>query len=277
MSTPRTPQELDAQLRDTVAARGRELVPDSAVPPPLDLTRPVTGSPLSIPGTTPRRPAWWLTTGLAAAAAALLVVGTTALHASQTGAQRPAGPTPATSPTVTSTTTQAPTRTPDRSPTWTADPQPFTAPVRPTTAPAVAPPPATSVPTTTPVTPTTSAPAVAVGVYADCNQPPSGNPWVQRPTGISLACADAGEVLEDIAWTSWGPSGAVGRATVVLKTCTPDCATGGSTRSATTVSLSQVRPDGSGRPTFTVVRLSPDPIPTHLPEHPGSYVLQTHP
>lgn len=275
------PDDLDRLLRDTVAARGRELVPDSATPPPLDLAGAGGSSgPTPSRTTTRTRPAWWLTTGLAAAAAALLVVGTTALHAAQTGAERPAGPLPATRSSTSAT--PVPTGSPGPTTTWTADPRPYTDPVGPST-PSAGTPPATTAPrtsTTAPVapsTPSTTAPAVPVGVYADCNQAPSGDPWVQRPASLSLACADAGEILQDITWTSWGPTGAVGQATVVMKSCVPDCASGGTTRSATTVTLGQVGTDGTGRAVFSVARLSPDPIPTHLPEHPGYYVLPTRP
>ncbi|NUR84434.1 MAG: hypothetical protein HOY71_10150 [Nonomuraea sp.] len=66
-----------------------------------------------------------------------------------------------------------------------------------------------------------AASAAARPTLADC----AGKPQV-RPKQIILACADAGDVLHKLKWTSW--SGRTARATGVesVNTCEPNCAAG---------------------------------------------------
>jgi hypothetical protein len=58
-------------------------------------------------------------------------------------------------------------------------------------------------------------------VVADCVGSAS-----TRPSVITLACADAGIGVQDMAWTTWTSSGATGHGRLWLNLCQPDCAAG---------------------------------------------------
>ena len=47
-----------------------------------------------------------------------------------------------------------------------------------------------------------------------------------RPSNFILTCADAGDVLADLHWVSWGPSAAFATGTEQINDCTPNCAAG---------------------------------------------------
>ena len=47
-----------------------------------------------------------------------------------------------------------------------------------------------------------------------------------RPGTMILTCADAGDVLTSLHWTSWGDSEAFGTAIEKINNCTPNCAEG---------------------------------------------------
>jgi hypothetical protein len=47
-----------------------------------------------------------------------------------------------------------------------------------------------------------------------------------RPSEFILTCADAGDVLADLHWVSWGPTAAFATGTEQINDCTPDCAAG---------------------------------------------------
>ena len=65
----------------------------------------------------------------------------------------------------------------------------------------------------------------ATTVIFDC----SGKAHV-RPMALTLYCADAGQFLTGVTWSDWGTATAHGVGTLVVNTCTPDCAAGNSTR-----------------------------------------------
>jgi hypothetical protein len=44
-----------------------------------------------------------------------------------------------------------------------------------------------------------------------------------KPSSISFS-ADAGNIVGDIAWTSWTPTGATGHGTSDIDSCVPNCA-----------------------------------------------------
>lgn len=48
--------------------------------------------------------------------------------------------------------------------------------------------------------------------------------YVQSPKELQLYCADGGQQISKIQWTSWDENGALGRATSTKNTCDPDCA-----------------------------------------------------
>jgi hypothetical protein len=92
---------------------------------------------------------------------------------------------------------------------------------------------------------TSAHPSALPGVLANCNESPPHVPQV-KPSGIDLACADNGNGVENIVWTSWTASSARGSGRVWQKRCVPDCASGGIDTFPASISLSGVRitPDG---------------------------------
>ncbi len=49
---------------------------------------------------------------------------------------------------------------------------------------------------------------------------------VSQPAELVLYCADAGQILTDITWDSWGGDSATGQGKSVTNTCEPNCAEG---------------------------------------------------
>ena len=47
-----------------------------------------------------------------------------------------------------------------------------------------------------------------------------------RPSDFILTCADAGDVLADLHWVSWGSTAAFATGIEQINDCTPDCAAG---------------------------------------------------
>jgi hypothetical protein len=47
-----------------------------------------------------------------------------------------------------------------------------------------------------------------------------------RPSSFILTCADAGDVLADLHWVSWGPAAAFATGIEQVNDCTPNCAMG---------------------------------------------------
>ena len=66
-----------------------------------------------------------------------------------------------------------------------------------------------------------------------------------RPTALTLYCADAGEVLADIRWQTWGTATASASALDVLNTCKPDCAAGHSVSKHVTLTASGLALSGT--------------------------------
>jgi hypothetical protein len=141
--------------------------------------------------------------------------------------------------------------------------------------------PVTTSPTTVPTTsePTTTAPPTtvpidsAIGVYGNCTTP------TVEPTEIVLACADYGERLTGLYWTSWTPTSATAIGTLVYNDCTPDCAAGHfHSVPNTTVTLTvPVRGPGGGL-VWSEVQESPEPPGYETgPFHGGPQPLPTQP
>lgn len=70
-----------------------------------------------------------------------------------------------------------------------------------------------------------------------------------------IACADDGIGLQNLTWTSWNATSAVGTGTLRLNLCTPDCANGKIADYQASVTLSDVV-DSAGGPAFTVASLT---------------------
>jgi hypothetical protein len=69
---------------------------------------------------------------------------------------------------------------------------------------------------------------------------------VSPPADITLACADNGLGVENMAWTSWTTSAATGMGTFCEKLCKPNCADGqiGTYRVADTLSAVKASSQG---------------------------------
>jgi hypothetical protein len=84
--------------------------------------------------------------------------------------------------------------------------------------------------------------AVLVPKVIDC----VGKP-VEKPSSLTLTCADANTLLDKIRWSEWKPSIARGSAILIENTCTPTCVAGTFVRYPATVTLSDVYHRGSTR------------------------------
>jgi hypothetical protein len=131
----------------------------------------------------------------------------------------------------------------------------------------------TSLPTTT-VPSSTVVPAdTAIGVYGNCTIPSV------EPEEIVFACADYGELLEALHWTSWTAKSAAAVGTLIYKVCVPNCADGG-TQSVTgaTVTLSDPVHGKTGAFVWSEAQVEPEPPGYDTgPYHGGPQPLATQP
>jgi hypothetical protein len=95
-----------------------------------------------------------------------------------------------------------------------------------------------------------------------------------EPPDITIACADDGEVLQTLHWSSWTSTSAVAVGTLAYKDCTPNCAQGRIVDVPDTeVTLSVPVRDPSGHLVWSQVLTNPQP-PGFLP---GPQLLPTNP
>ena len=136
--------------------------------------------------------------------------------------------------------------------------------------------PPTSMPTTpTSTTPTTTAPSIAsnIKVYGNCTTPSV------EPPEIVLTCADYGELLEGLHWTSWTSAGATAVGTLVYNDCKPNCASGQHHQvPGTVVTLGEPVRGADGQIVWSTVQENPEP-PGYVtgPYHGGPQPLPTRP
>ncbi|KAA5837056.1 hypothetical protein ABT337_27410 [Saccharopolyspora hirsuta] len=74
-----------------------------------------------------------------------------------------------------------------------------------------------------------------------------------RPTSLTLACADANYVVEDLRWSSWGGAVAEADGTAVVNSCEPSCAEGVDLAYPVRVVLDQPRSCGLNLTSYTRV------------------------
>jgi hypothetical protein len=60
-----------------------------------------------------------------------------------------------------------------------------------------------------------------------------------KPKTIILACGDGGAYVQKMTWSQWTTTGANGTGTYTYKTCTPNCAAGGTKSVPAKVALSK--------------------------------------
>ena len=53
---------------------------------------------------------------------------------------------------------------------------------------------------------------------------------VQEPAQLTLSCADANEVLDELHWSDWGEATATATGALLTNTCEPTCADGTTAR-----------------------------------------------
>jgi hypothetical protein len=130
---------------------------------------------------------------------------------------------------------------------------------------------ATTVPATTTSTavPTTKVTVdTNVKVYGDCKTA------TVEPKEIILTCADLGEIVQGVSWSSWTATSATGVGTWLYKDCTPSCATGKSrTLPNTHITLTTPVSDPSGQRVWSQLEASQFPPgltgPQSIPTQPG--------
>ena len=66
----------------------------------------------------------------------------------------------------------------------------------------------------------------------------------QKPSQSTPNCADFGEAVFDITWTSWSAEGAKGKGTYSINDCEPDCASGTRHEAPVDVALENLFTDG---------------------------------
>jgi hypothetical protein len=89
-----------------------------------------------------------------------------------------------------------------------------------------------------------SSSASAVGI-TDCSEK-----TVMQPKSLVLACGDANTAASGLVWQGWGETTTIGRGTISVMVCDPNCAAGTKSRNAPgtlTASRLQVCPDGQRR------------------------------
>ncbi len=96
---------------------------------------------------------------------------------------------------------------------------------------------------------------------------------------IVLACADYGEVLMALRWTSWTATSASAVGTLVYNDCTPDCADGlHHSIPDTTVTLTVPVHGADGSLVWSQVQENPEPPGFETgPDHGGPQPLPTRP
>jgi len=80
----------------------------------------------------------------------------------------------------------------------------------------------------------------------------------QKPSAITLTCADGGIRLESITWQSWNTAEASGYGTLLENTCNPDCSAGNYISQDATIRLGSIKKDKSGKLVFSDVAITTD-------------------
>lgn len=94
----------------------------------------------------------------------------------------------------------------------------------------------------------------SIRVYGDCTT------TSVEPAGIVLACADYGESVSGLSWSSWTASGASGVGMLIYNDCNPNCAAGHQhSVPGTRVSLSDPVAGAGGQEVWSKITLSPAP------------------
>lgn len=82
----------------------------------------------------------------------------------------------------------------------------------------------------------------------------------QKPVELVLYCADAGQILNEISWSSWTATEALGTGTSTANDCEPSCAEGNDVVSAIEIKLFQPITSESGKRVFSQIEIQYDKV-----------------
>ena len=87
-----------------------------------------------------------------------------------------------------------------------------------------------------------------------------GYGYSQKPSSITLTCADGGIYLDNISYNSWNSNGATGKGIFNENTCDPDCATGKFSRVPVSITIVKPFKDANGKFIFSKMVLKSSSI-----------------
>ena len=82
----------------------------------------------------------------------------------------------------------------------------------------------------------------------------------EKPVELVLYCADAGQILNEITWSSWTPTEAVGAGTSTRNDCEPSCYEGKDVISAVEIKLTKPVTSESGKRVFSNIEIQYDKV-----------------
>jgi hypothetical protein len=82
----------------------------------------------------------------------------------------------------------------------------------------------------------------------------------QKPVELVLYCADAGQILDQITWSSWTSSEAKGSGISIANDCEPSCAEGSDVISKVELRLFQPVSSDSGKIVFSQIEMQYDKV-----------------
>jgi hypothetical protein len=82
----------------------------------------------------------------------------------------------------------------------------------------------------------------------------------EKPVELVLYCADAGQILNQITWSSWSASEALGEGTSTTNDCEPSCAEGKDVISAVEIKLNKPVTSESGKRVFSQIEIQYDKV-----------------
>jgi hypothetical protein len=82
----------------------------------------------------------------------------------------------------------------------------------------------------------------------------------EKPVELVLYCADAGQILNEITWSSWSPTEAIGAGTSTANDCEPSCAEGKDVISAVEIKLNKPVTSESGKRVFSQIEIQYDKV-----------------
>ncbi len=82
----------------------------------------------------------------------------------------------------------------------------------------------------------------------------------QKPVELVLYCADAGQILNEISWSSWESTNAIGVGTSTANDCEPTCVEGNDVVSTVEIKLTAPITGKSGKSVFSKVEIQYDKV-----------------